>query len=72
MILRRLREKAVLTERTMDMNPLIQMQVSLLFSIPRDFYTACQVNSFGVRTLLNSLNFLFFQVNFSALATPLP
>lgn len=40
MILRRLREKAVLTERTMDMTTLIQMQVSLLFSIPRDFYTA--------------------------------
>lgn len=40
MILRRLREKAVLTERTMDTTTLIQMHVSLLFSIPRDFYTA--------------------------------
>ena len=40
MILRRLREKAVLTERAMEMNMLIQMQVLLLFSIPRDLYTA--------------------------------
>lgn len=40
MILRRLREKAVLTERTMEMNMLIQMRVLLLFAIPRDLYTA--------------------------------